>query len=163
MQAYDNKVLADRLSELIEVYGAKPVSEKGLTVWFNVLKEFSTEKVCSILIAWPKSHTKMPSPAEVWKAVNEISIDERERKAALEKKEEFYPGVGGEQAAKFIAEIRRKLNQPAWTPMQHWQRLLQTAKPGSIGHDYATKVLKQKGAMQEREPGQDDEERAVNF
>lgn len=163
MQAYDMKTLGDRLSELAEVFDRKPISEKGLTVWFNLLRDFPTDKVCSILIAWPKTHIKFPTPAEVWKAVNEISIDEREKKAALEKREEFFPGVGGEQAKKFIAEIRKKLNQPAWTPMQHWQRLLETAKPGSIGHDYATRVLKQKGVLRKREAGQDDEEQAVNF
>lgn len=163
MLAYDSKVLGDRLNELAEVFDKKPVSEKGLTVWFGVLREFPTERICGVLIGWPKSHTKFPSPAEVWKAVNDLGIGERERKAAEENRQEFYPGVGGAQAEKFIAEMREVLKRPKWSPMQHWTRLLATAKPGSIGYEYATKVLKQKNAMPQREPGQDDEERAVNF
>ncbi len=164
MQAFDSKILLERLNELAEVFDKKPISEKGLTVWFGVLREFPTERVCGALIGWPKTHTKFPSPAEVWKTVNDISINDRERKAELENKQEFYPGVGGEQAEKFIAQMREVLKRPKWTPMQHWTRLLATAKPGSIGYEYATQVLKQKNALPvDREPGQDDEEKAVNF
>lgn len=163
MQAYDNKVLGERLNELAEVFDKKPVSEKGLTVWFGVLREFPTERVCGVLIGWAKTHTKFPSPAEVWKAVNDISINDREKKAEQENKQEFYPGVGGEQAEKFIARMREVLKKPKWSPMDHWKRLLATAKPGSIGYEYATQVLKQKNALPAREPRQDDEDRAVNF
>lgn len=163
MQTYDNKVLWDRLNELAEVFDKKLVSEKGLTIWFNVLREFPTERVCSVLLSWPKTHTKFPAPSEVWKLVNDLGIGDREKKALEERKEEFYPGVGGAQAEKFIADIRAKLNKPRWTPMEHWERLFKTAKPGSIGYEYAKTVLKQRGRLNEREPGQDDEEKAVNF
>lgn len=159
MQSYDSKVLGERLNELAEVFDKKPVSEKGLMVWFGVLREFPTERVCGILISWPKTHTKFPSPAEVWKAVNDISINDREKKAEAENKQEFYPGVGGEQAEKFIAQMREILKRPKWSPMDHWKRLLATATPGSIGYEYATQVLKQKNAMPiDRVPGEDDEE-----
>lgn len=161
MLGIEIKVLGDRLNELAEVYNAKPVSERGLTVWFSVLREFPTERVAAVLIGWPRTHVKFPTPAEVWKIVNDISIGDRERKAALENKQEFYPGVGGEQAEKFIAEMRATLKRPKWAPMQHWKRLLETAKPGSIGHRYATEALKQKRFVRSREPGQDDEERAA--
>lgn len=159
MQSYDNKVLGERLNELAEVFDKKPVSEKGLTVWFGVLREFPAERVCGVLIGWAKTHTKFPSPAEVWKTVNDISINDREKKAEQENKQEFYPGVGGEQAEKFIAQMREVLKRPKWAPMEHWKRLLKTAKPGSIGYEYATAALKQRHALPvDREPGQDDEE-----
>lgn len=171
MQAFDGKILGERLSELSEVFQAKPVSEKGLSVWFNVLREFPTEKVCGVLLGWARSHNKMPSPNEVWKVVNETSIVERERKAAQERAEQpfsqVHPGVGGTQAEKFIAKMRETLNQPQWSPLEHWQRVLKTQKKGSIGYEYATKALIMKGVIEDprksREPGEDDESKAVNF
>lgn len=161
MQAIDNKLLGDRLAELSEVFGAKPVSEKGLTVWFGVLREFPTEKVCSVLIGWPKSHGKMPTPNEVWKSVNEICIVEREKKAEEERRRApFQPEVAGVQAEEFLAVMREMLKRPVFSPREHWERVLRTATPGSIGHDYATQALMKMGAITaEREPGQDDEER----
>ena len=172
MQAYDNKVLWERLNELAEVFDKKPVSEKGLSVWFNVLREHPTEKVCSVLLSWPKTHTKFPAPSEVWKAVNEISIVAREKQAAMENRQEFYPGVGGEKAEEFIAKIREILKSPKWSPTEHWQRNLERFPSGHIGHIYAVQALTKKGMIRSNDPreeyervaGQDDEERqAVNF
>jgi hypothetical protein len=169
MQAYDAQVLSQQLNALCEVYDKKPVSLKGCEVWFDVLKEFPTEKVMSVLIAWPKTHNKFPTPSEVWKVVNEINIAERERKAEIEKKEEFFPGVGGAQAKKFIAEIRKLLNKPQWSPMEHWRHTLNTQPEGSIGHTYAKQVLGKAGYFDDEpkhRPGADDieaERAAVNF
>lgn len=161
----DAKVMQDRLNELAEVFDKKPVGEKGLTVWFSVLREFPTEKVCGVLIGWPKTHTKFPAPSEVWKAVNDIQINEREKRAEQENKAAgFEPGVGGEQAEKFIAQMRVMLKKPKWTPREHWERVLSSQPEGSIGHRYASEALLKMGArtapaVMEREPGQDDEER----
>lgn len=164
MQAIDSKVLADRLSDLVEVFQAKPVSEKGLSVWFSVLREFPTEKVCGVLIGWARSHNKMPSPNEVWKACNEIAIVERETKAERERKEEpFSRAIGGVQAEKFIAQMREILNRPRCSPMQHWRNVLVKHKKGSIGYAFAEKALAPKGRSIERVPGEDDEQKAVNF
>lgn len=156
MQAYDTKILLERLNELAEVFDKKAVSEKGLTVWFGVLKEFPTKKVCSILISWPKSHTKFPSPAEVWKAVNEIGINDREKEAEQENKEEFFQR-GSPQAKRCIADIRLLHKKPRLTPTQHWERNLGRFPAGHIGHDWAKEVLEKRGIVREREPGEDDE------
>src|SRR5690606_34318444 len=126
MQAYDSQLLAQQLNALCEVFDKKPVSLKGCEVWFDVLKEFPTEKVMSVLIAWPKTHNKFPAPSEVWKVVNEINIADRERKAVMERKEDFVPGVGGAQAQKFIASIREILKQPKWSAFEHWNHVLET-------------------------------------
>jgi hypothetical protein len=165
VQAYDLSILGARLGELAEVFEKKQLSEKALAVWFDTLKEFQIERVASLLIVWPKTHTKFPAPAEVWKAVNDMGIGERELKAQRENKETFYPGVGGAQAEKFIAQIKQILKRPRWSPREHWERVLDTAKPESIGQRYAKQALMNMGARTrvEREPGQDDEEKAVNF
>ena len=87
MQPYDLKILGERLGELAEVFDRKPMSEKALGVWFSVLRDFTTDKVCAVLISWPRTHTKFPSPAEAWKALNEIAIDRREAEAQELKQE----------------------------------------------------------------------------
>lgn len=162
MQAIDSGVLRDRLSDLSEVFQAKAVSEKGLTVWFNVLREFPTEKVCGVLIGWPRSHNKMPSPNDVWKIVNDQMISEREKKAAIERNEQpfsrAHEGVGGAQAEKFISKMREILQRPKWTPKEHWERVLANSEAGSIGHEYAKAVLMKTGPIAQREPGEDAEE-----
>jgi hypothetical protein len=166
MQAYDLQVLAANLNALCEVFDKKPVPQQALKVWFDTLKEFQTSHVMDALIGWPKGHPKFPTPSEVWKLVNERSIREREEKARHEKKEEFHPGVGGRDAQKFLAQMRDILRRPAWSPQQHWERVLATAPKGLIGYRYAKEVLDaraERKAMYEREPGQDDEEKAVGF
>lgn len=158
----DVATLKDRLAELAEVFERKNPTEKALKVWFDVLREFQVQTVAGVLIGWPKIHGKFPTPAEVWKVTNDIATAERERKAQAENKREFYPGVGGAQAEHFIAEMRKVLALPKWTPREHWEHVLKTAKPGSIGHRYATDALKKIGARSvQREPGQDDEEKAA--
>ena len=155
----DIQSLAKQLNALAEVFDKKPVTPGALEVWFDTLRDFPCEQVLGLLIGWPKSHAKMPVPSEVWKTMNEWAIDQRERKSALEKKEpEFHPGVGGRQAEAFLAQMRATLNKPAWTPTEHWQRVYERSKPGSIGRQYAEEILMKKGLIQpEREPGSDDE------
>jgi hypothetical protein len=162
MTKTDAPVMAAQLNALTEVYERKPVSLKAVDVWFDTLKEFPTERVMDVLNYWAKTHSKFPAPADVWKAVNEICIVDRERKAlaeARENKRDFHPGVGGEMAEHFIAKIRETLKGPKWTPLEHWRHLFDTAPEGSIGKRYAEEVLVAKGADLTREPGQDDEER----
>jgi hypothetical protein len=162
VQAFDAQILQRRLNELAEVFDKKPVGEKALTVWFGVLKEFPTEKVCSVLIGWPKTHGKFPTPAEVWKASNEVSISAREDTA---KRMIDEPPCAPEVAKRFMAEVRKFLAKPSVSARDHWKRVLETQPKDSIGYRYAVEALKAKGVIvPQREPGQDDEEkRAVNF
>ena len=155
----DLSTMKDRLAELAEVFDRKPIGDKALRVWFDTLRDFPCEQVMGVLIGWPKTHTKFPAPAEVWKLINESAIAQREKTAALENKREFYPGVGGKQAEAFLAQMRATLNKPAWTPTEHWQRVYERSAPGSIGRKYAEEILMKKGLIQqsEREPGSDDE------
>ncbi len=166
MQAFDSKVLGERLEELTEVFQAKPISAKGISVWFNVLREFPTEKVCGVLIGWPRSHSKMPAPNDVWKIVNEQMIFEREKKAQAERREDplSHPAIGGAQGKQFLIQIRKLIAGPELTPRAHWERVLANAKRGSIGYEYASQALIKMGAItREREPGEDDEEAALHF
>ena len=160
----DISTLKERLAELAEVFERKPLTEKALKVWFDTLRDFPCDQVMALLLGWPRTHGKMPVPAEVWKAMNDWAIDQRERKAASERNSPvFHPGVGGRQAEVFIKQMRETLNKPAFSPLEHWKRVLDKQPPGSIGRRYAEEVLKKRGVIEEREPGQDDEDKAVNF
>jgi hypothetical protein len=157
MNRVDIPAMASQLNLLAEVFDKKPISEKAALVWFDTLKEFPTDKVCSILIAWPKTHGKFPTPAEVWKASNEITITNREE---VSRRRVDEPVCAPEVAKRFMGEVRKFLAKPGLSPRQHWQRVLETKPKDSIGYRYAMEALKAKvGFPVEREPGQDDEER----
>lgn len=158
MQSIDMPNLAKELNLLTEVFEKKPVTERASKVWFDTLREFPTERVLGVLIGWPKTHNKFPTPAEIWKVCNEQGIEEREHQARLEKQMEP-KWERSPQGAKILAQMKQILNRPTRTPREHWQNVLKTQPPGSIGHEYAKKVLK----VEKREPGEDDEQQAVNF
>ena len=152
----DMLTLRDRLAELADVFERKPVTEKALKVWFDTLREFPIERVAGVLIGWPKSHGKFPTPAELWKVCGEIGSAEIERKAALDKRPIEWER--SPQGAKFLAKMKAIINKPSRTPRQHWEHVLATQKPGDIGYEFALRALKR-----DREPGSDDEAQAVNF
>ena len=158
MQKYDAELLAKNLNSLAEVFDKKPVTAGALQAWFDVLKEFPTERVMGTLIGWPKTHGKFPTPAEVWKVCNEVLIADREKRALLEKHADIQ-WERSPRGAEFLAQMKKIVNQPKRTPRQHWEHLLATKKPGDIGYEFAKQALKSK----DREPGEDDEPQAVNF
>lgn len=152
MQKFDAELLAKNLNCLAEVFDRKPVTAGALQAWFDVLKEFPTERIMGVLIGWPKSHNKFPTPADVWKVCNEICIDEREHKARQERQiERWEPSTRGHE---FLAKMRQMLNRPARRPKEHWEHVLKTRQPGSIGHEYAAVVMS---------ADKDDEPQAVSF
>lgn len=164
MTKIDIPALAAQLNALAEVFEKKPVSPKAMEVWFDTLREFPCDQVVSLLVAWPRTHAKFPTPADVWKSMNEWAIDRRERQALIERREPaFHPGVGGAQAEKFIRQMREILNTPKWSPLEHWQRVHERQPEGSFGKRYAEEVLRKRGVITDREPGEDDEPQAVNF
>lgn len=67
--------LSQRLAQLADALGGKAPSPAGLLVWGDALSECRTDDVKAVLTDWPKSHTKMPSPAEVLKRCREMSSD----------------------------------------------------------------------------------------
>lgn len=150
MQKFDAELLAKNLNALAEVFDRKPVTAGALQAWFDTLKEFPTERIMSLLIGWPKTHGKFPTPAELWKACSEVGSADIERKAALERREaiEWERSPAGE---KFLAKMKAIINRPSRTPMEHWKHVLETQKPGSIGHEFATEVLNRKQRREETE------------
>jgi hypothetical protein len=156
MQKFDADLLAKNLNQLADVFDRKHITAPALQAWFDTLRDFPTERVMSVLLGWPKTHGKFPTPADVWKVCGEIGSAEIERKAALDKRPIEWER--SPQGAKFLAKMKAIINKPGRTPQQQWEHVLATQKPGDIGYEYAKKALKRI----DREPGSDDE-RAVNF
>lgn len=150
----DIATLRDRLTELAELFERKPIGDKALRVWFDVLRDFPCEDVASILIAWPKTHVKFPAPAEVWKIASERMSHRIERQAALTAAAPaFHPGVGGAKAEEFIARMRKTLKNPTLTPLEHWLRVQRSGT--EIGKRFADAALAKLAPQPVREPGQD--------
>lgn len=154
MKTYDTEQLTAQLAALAATFDRKPLTVEALKVWFDTLKEFPTHQVLGVLSSWAKHHGKMPAPSEVWKVVNEIGIQEREREAAQVKAEAKkvidYPITeAGRRAGALMRKPQRRSR-----PIEHWLSVLQTAKRDSIGYRYAVEalaILKHK----RREPGED--------
>lgn len=145
MQKIEAQLLAQNLNALAEVFEKKHVTAKALEVWFDTLKEFPTERVMGLLIGWPKSHTRFPAPAEVWKACNESMAAVREKRATEERVVNARPWTGHtEESRRLAKKIRELLSKPRPTAKEHWRNVLETAPVGSIGHQYASEVLKVK-------------------
>ena len=88
MQKTDLPELQVRLEELADALGGRAVGAKGIMVWLDALREVRFDDVKAALTDWPKSHTKMPSPAEILKACRESSSARREADAAIRRAQE---------------------------------------------------------------------------
>ena len=85
MRPIDAPVLAQSLSGLADVYGARAVSDKAVKVWLDALREFPIERVTGLLSGWPKANARMPVPKDVWAVLNDERTDDIERTAAADK------------------------------------------------------------------------------
>jgi hypothetical protein len=141
VQSIDMPQLVKELNGLAEVFDKRAITEKASKVWFDTLREFPTERVLGLLMSWPKTHGKFPTPAEVWKACNEMLIDDREEKARLEAlatpKWERSP-----RGLDFLAQMKRTINSPKRSPEEHWKHVLATKE--GIGHEYAKQALEKR-------------------
>ena len=121
--------LASILNSLAEVFDRKPPTLKAVEIWFETLRDFETNRVFSVLNNWPKSNAKFPTPADVWKKVNEQKSVSTE--SALQAKKEgldkAYSNVAAtDYGRNKFAEIMEMLKRPKPTPRQHWKQVLST-------------------------------------
>lgn len=120
--------LGEKLNTLAEAMDKKPVSVKAMEVWFDSLKEFETEMILNLLGSWAKHHPRFPVPADVWKAANEISSEDREQRAERKKAEidRSYKTLGttenGRRALKMVIAAIGKTSPP----IVHWRKVLAT-------------------------------------
>ena len=145
MNRSDIPTMANQLNLLAEVFDKKPISEKAALVWFDTLKDFKTEKVCSFLIAWPKTHGKFPTPAEVFRVCSEAASSELEAKAQRENREEV-TWAKSARGLEFLAKMKAALNKPSLDPIQHWRRVLEKEGACNLAKQYARECLEKKAA-----------------
>lgn len=81
MHKHELPELSQRLSQLADALGGRAPSPAGLLVWGDALAECSRDDVLAVLSDWPKTHSKMPLPAEVLKLCRERLSDRIEREA----------------------------------------------------------------------------------
>lgn len=112
MRTIDAKPLGESLTALAEVFGVRPPSPAAVAVWADALRDFPIERVQGLLRSWPKMHTKMPVPRDVWSILNDERTEDIERRNAAEKAQErnevqrmFDPRVRNENMAKIRAMI----------------------------------------------------------
>lgn len=125
------ELLAQRLNALAELFDKKPLTKSAMQIWVDTLRDFRTERVLDILNSWPKSHSRFPAPADVWKQVNEVGIGDRERQNFIEREQNKSPDIICDPA---VAEFHLAKMRAILAP---W--------------------LKNKPRVREREPGSDDD------
>jgi len=64
--------LSTRLAQLADALGGRAPSAAGMLVWLDALGECRLPDILDVLRDWPKSHAKMPLPAEVLKLAREM-------------------------------------------------------------------------------------------
>lgn len=131
MNQTDVPLFANRLNSLAEVFGKPPVSKIAMEIWFDTLREFPAERVMDVVNTWAKRNGRFPTPAQVWERVNETCIEEREKKAAFERKQNVGPA------------------QQYFAPTPEGKRIC-----AQLRELFKTKEPPQ---MRERVPGEDDE------
>lgn len=85
MTPIDHPQFIERLVQLADALGGRAPTQAGLAIWIQTLKEFQFHEISDQLDAWAKRSTKMPAPADVWKACNEYRTDRLEQAAKVEK------------------------------------------------------------------------------
>jgi hypothetical protein len=160
----DLPMLAAKLGDLSEVFGAKAVTPRALEIWFDALKDFPTERVMGVLIGWPKMNSRFPAPADVWKFCNEQAIKSREDVSEAHRRQNSGPAseyfAPSAEGARIIAEMKSALKRPRKPWAEYWQDVLNNPNSSHLQKTFARQSLRNLGVSQaEREPGQDDEER----
>ncbi len=72
------------VSQLADALSPRPLSQAAMAIWVSALKEFPLPDLVSQLDAWAKRSTKMPAPADIWKACNEMRTERIEQTAKAE-------------------------------------------------------------------------------
>ena len=100
MQRADVQTLNDRLTELAEAFGAKPVTKGAMAVWVGVLKDYPIEDICDVIQLWARTKTKFPAPSEI-ASLCARRLSERIEGQAVAHKSSFAAG-----ASKILADPR---------------------------------------------------------
>ena len=92
MNPIDIKALKERLIEIAEAIGAKPVGDAGAKAWYIALKDFRIDEALDVLDYWVRTKTKMATPADI-RAILSSRLSDRIERKAVQEKAEFAQGA----------------------------------------------------------------------
>lgn len=84
MTPIDIPMFTAAVLELADALGHRAPTPAGMTVWLQTMKEFPFPDVRTQLDAWAKRSTKMPAPADLWKACNDARTERIEQQAKVD-------------------------------------------------------------------------------
>lgn len=85
MNKIDFGDIVRRISELTDIYAAKPMTDGARKAWWLALESESAHDCHEAISHWLRTGTRMPAPADIFKIANERGIYRRERQAEQEK------------------------------------------------------------------------------
>jgi len=128
MTPTDTKTLKDRLTELADAVGSKPVGEAGAKGWYIALKDFPLEEIVDSLDQWLRTKPKMPTPSDI-RLILAGRLSDRIEHQAIADKSQFAAGaqriltdrrIGQEH----LAKIREILSRKPAEPDDWWHKLM---------------------------------------
>ena len=161
MQRNDIDAFQKLMVEVQECYGHRPPSAGLLQHWVDALKDHPFHTVDSVLRNWIRTKAKPPMIVDIVSICTGIFSDKIENRAAADKaafgKPFEWQGVTP-YGAQCIREMRALLAKPK-KPSKEWARkIMENPNSTEMQRNFAAPVY---ATMEQREPGQDDEEREV--
>jgi hypothetical protein len=96
------------LAGLANLFQKTPPNGEALVHWWETLKEFDINDIMTTLGYWARDNSKMPTPHDVWKTLNDSRTDKLEQKARYEASENRQP-IG---------------RNSGWAPTEYGKRML---------------------------------------
>lgn len=161
MQRVDLPAFEKLMGEMAEVYGNRPISAVALGHWVDALSEHPFHTVDGVLRNWIRTQRKPPVIADITGICSSLLSDRVEQRAAADKaafgEKLVFKGVTP-YGKSVIAGMRELLKKPK-VPSKDWARKIME-NPNSTWEQrsFAAPVY---ATLEQREPGQDDEERAA--
>ena len=151
MNKLDVEPMAKQLNLLAEVFDKRPVTAGAALVWFDTLKDFPVEAVTGILIGWPKTHGRFPTPTEVWRVLNEEATKQREYKAAVEQSQNVQELNWSNSAAGNAALLKMKeiLARPKTNMKDHFRAMRDNPESSHMQVRFAKEALHNLGERDE--------------
>jgi len=131
MNRFDLATLKDRLAQLCDAFGTRPIGAGGMAVWADTLSGCNFEDVLFVLTDWPKKASKMPTPAEIFKLCGTRTSERIERQAA----ENRMQAISVEEALGRAAAVNRN-SEVAVTELRKMTEILSASKGGLVAGSF---------------------------
>lgn len=122
MQNADLPLLTERLTELAEAMGARPIAAKGMQMWFVTLREYPIHDVVDTLTNWARQQTKFPAPAQIVKILADRQSDrlEASARAASRVFQQTHVAARDPKLAKRLNDLAAHMRNPVRQDPKAW-------------------------------------------